>query len=86
MGLHIKRCEKISLIAANGDRMEFIGTTIIETKGNGSKATLDTIVLEAMQDDMLVSCKDLIALRAIPRSFPNTQIEECRKLGTRDPR
>ena len=73
-------------IAANGVRMEVLGTTIIEAESNNCKATLDAIVSNAVQDDMLVSCVDLIALRAIPRGFPNTEIVECRKLGTRDPR
>ena len=77
MGLKVKRGEKISLIAANGERMAVTGTAIIEAEGNRSKATLDTIVSEGIQDDMPVSCKDLIALRVIPRGFPTTQIEEC---------
>jgi len=83
MGLKVKRGEKISLIAANGVRMEVLGTTIVEAESNNCKATLDAIVSNAVQDDMLVSCVDLIALRAIPRGFPNTEIVECRKLGTR---
>ena len=75
MGLKVKRGEKISLIAANGERMAVKGTAIIEAEGNGSRATLDAIVSDAIQDDMLVSCGDLIALKVIPRGFPNTQIE-----------
>ena len=55
MGLRIKRGEKISLIAANGDRMAVEGTTVVEAEGNGSRVTLDAIVSEAVQDNMLVS-------------------------------
>ena len=86
MGLKVKRGEKISLIAANGERMAVKGTAIIEAEGNGSKATLDAIVSDEIQDDMLISYGDLIALKVIPRDFPNTQIEECRKLESRDPK
>ena len=86
MGLKVKRGEKISLIAANGERMAVKGTAIIEAEGNGSRATLDAIVSDEIQDDMLVSCGDLIALKVIPRDFPNTQIEACRKLESRDPK
>ena len=56
------------------------------SRGEQVGTTLDAIVSGAVQDDMLVSCADLITLRAIPKGFPNTQIVECRKLGTRDPK
>ena len=54
MGLKVKRGEKISLIAANGVRIEVLGTTIIEAEGNNCKATLDAIVSNAIQDLSLI--------------------------------
>ena len=71
MGLKVSKNERISLIAANGEKMPVEGTAIISAEGNKTRATLDVIVSAAIQDDMLVSCLDLIKLRAIPEGFPN---------------
>ena len=86
MGLRVSKNEKISLIAANGEKMPVEGTAIISAEGNKTRATLDVIVSAAIQDDMLVSCSDLIKLRAIPEGFPNVQIVECRKALDREPK
>ena len=86
MGLKLCKNEKINLIAANGVRMPVKGTSIVTVEGNKTRVTIDAIISEAVQDDMLVSCSDLIKLRAIPEGFPNVQIIECRQATDKEPR
>ena len=69
---------RVKLIAANGDKMKVDGTVIIQISGNETNIVTDALVSRAVQDDMLLSCADLIRLRAIPKGFPNAVVEECR--------
>ena len=47
---------------------------------------MDVLVSNAIQDKMLVSYKDLIALQIIPGGFPNTIIQKCREVTRIEPR
>ena len=58
--------------------MKVDGTVIIQISGNETDIVTDALVSRAVKDDMLLSCADLIRLRAIPKGFPNAVIEECR--------
>ena len=62
-------------MAANGERMKVDGTIKVKIEGNGIEANVNALVSEAVQDDMLLSCQDLITLKAIPRGFPNSVVE-----------
>ena len=77
-GISYKQGGKIKLVAANGNKMEVDGTIEISIEGNNIKIRTDALVSKAIQDNMLISCSDLIKLRAIPSKFPNAIVEECR--------
>ena len=47
---------------------------------------MDVLVSNAIQDEMLVSSKDLIALQIISGRFPNTIIQKCREVTRIEPR
>ena len=79
-GLKYKPGEKISLVAANGERMKVDGTIKVKIEGNGTEANVNALVSEAVQDDMLLSCQDLITLKAIPIGFPNSVVESCKQV------
>ena len=79
-GLKYQPGEKISLVAANGERMKVKGTIRVKVEGNGIEADLHALVSAAVQDDMLLSCQDLITLKAIPEGFPNSVVESCEQV------
>ena len=47
---------------------------------------MDVLVSNAIQDEMLVSYKDLITLQIIPGGFPNTIIQKCREVTRIEPK
>ena len=55
------------------------GSVKLKAKANGINVSIDALlsnaalVSNAIQDEMLVSYKDLIALQIIPGGFPNTR-------------
>ena len=51
-------------------------------EANGISADINALVSDAIQDEMLLSCTDLISLKIIPGGFPNTVIESCREITT----
>ena len=77
-GITYKEGGRIKLIAANGDKMKVDGTAMVQITGNETSIVTDALISRAVQDDMLISCADLIRLKAIPKGFPNAVIEECR--------
>ena len=56
------------------------GSVKLRAKANGINVSIDTLVSNAIQDEMLVSYKDLITLQIIPGGFPNTIIRKCREV------
>ena len=47
---------------------------------------MDVLVSNAIQDEMLVSYKDLISLQVIPGGFPNKIIQKCREVTRIEPK
>ena len=72
--------EQTLLVAANGKRMPVTGTTRLTEGANRITHKIQALVLPAITEDMLVSCKDLINLEIIPRNFPNVRIQNCRSI------
>ena len=62
------------------------GSAKIKARANGINLSMDVLVSDAIQDEMLVSYKDLITLQIIPGGFPNTIIQKCREVTRIDPR
>ena len=62
------------------------GLAKIKARANGINASMDVLVSNAIQDEMLVSYKDLITLQIIPGGFPNTIIQKCREVTRIDPK
>ena len=58
------------------------GAGKITVEANGISANINALVSDAIQDEMLLSYTDLIALRIIPGGFPNTVVEACREITT----
>ena len=58
----------------------------LKAKANGINVSIDALVSNAIQDEMLVSYKDLIALQIIPGGFPNTIIQKCREVTRIEPK
>ena len=50
--------------------MSVDGSVKLKAKANGINVPTDALVSNAIQDEMLVSYKDLIALQIIPGGFP----------------
>ena len=48
------------------------GAGEISVEANGISANINALVSDAIQDEMLLSYTDLIALKFIPEGFPNT--------------
>ena len=62
------------------------GSAKIKARANGINASMDVLVSNAIQDEMLVSYKDLITLQIIPGGFPNTITQKCREVTRIDPK
>ena len=62
------------------------GSAKIKARANGINASMDVLVSNAIQDEMLVSYKDLITLQIIPGGFPNTIIQKCREVTRIEPK
>ena len=62
------------------------GSAKVKARANGINVSMDVLVSNAIQDEMLVSYKDLIALQIIPGGFPNTIIQKCREVTRIEPR
>ena len=56
------------------------GSAKIKARANGINVSMDVLVSDAIQDEMLVSYRDLIALQIIPGGFPNTIIQNAGRL------
>ena len=54
------------------------GSVKLRAKANGINVSIDALVSNAIQDKMLVSYKDLIALQITPGGFPNTIIQKSK--------
>ena len=62
------------------------GSAKIKARANGINVSMDVLVSNAIQDEMLVRYKDLIALQIIPGGLPNTIIQKCREVTRIEPR
>ena len=62
------------------------GSVKLKAKANGINVSIDALVSSAIQDEMLVSYKDLIALQIISGGFPNTIIQKCREVTRTEPK
>ena len=60
--------------------MKVKGTIRVRAEGNGLEATVHALVSEAVQDNMLISCQDLIMLKSIPEGFLNSVVESCKQM------
>ena len=58
------------------------GAGEISVEANGITTQINTLVSDAIQDEMLLSYTDLIALKIIPGGFPNMIVEICREIST----
>ena len=58
------------------------GAGEISVEANGITTNINALVSDAIQDEMLLSYTDLIALKIIPGGFPNTIVETCREIST----
>ena len=58
------------------------GAGKITVEANGISANIKSLVSDAIQDEMLLSYTDLIALKIIPGGFPNAIVEACREITT----
>ena len=65
--------------------MSVDGSVKLKAKANGINVSIDALVSNTIQDKMLVSFKDLIALQIIPVGFPNTIIQKCREVTRIEP-
>ena len=63
------------MLTASGQRMQVDGSVKIKAEANGIYVSINALVSDAIQDKMLVSYQDLIALRIIPGGFPNTILQ-----------
>ena len=66
--------------------MSVDGSVKLKAKANGINISIDALVSNAIQDEMLVGYKDLISLRIIPGGFPNTIIQMCREVTRIEPK
>ena len=64
------------LLTASGERLTVDGSVKLKAEANGIHVSLDALVSNDIQDEMLVSYKDLISLCIIPGGFPNTIIQK----------
>ena len=74
------------LLTASGERLTVDGSVKLKAEANGIHVSLDALVSNAIQDEMLVSHKDLISLRIIPGGFLNTIIQKCREVTGIEPK
>ena len=58
------------------------GAGEIAEEANGITTNINALVSDAIQDEMLLSYTDLIALKIIPGGFPNTIVKTCREIST----
>ena len=77
-----KRQDPTILLTASGQRMCLDGAGEISVEANGITTQINTLVSDAIQDKMLLSYTDLIALKIIPGGFPNRIVETCRGIST----
>ena len=67
------------LKVADGRRLLVEGTARINcTTASGESADSRAISTSAVDEDMLISFKDLETLKCIPIGFPNTVVEQCK--------
>ena len=62
--------------------MRVDGAGGISVEANSISTDINALVSDAIQDEMLLSYTDLIALKIIPGGFPNTVFESCREITT----
>ena len=74
------------LLTASEARMPDDGSVKLRAKANGINVSIDALVSNAIQDEMLVSYKDLMALQIIPGGFPSTIIQKCREVTRIEPK
>ena len=81
-GIRFQSGDQTILLTASGQRMCVDGAGEILVEANGITTNINTLVSDAIQDEMLLSYTDLIALKIIPGGFPNTIVEACREITT----
>ena len=81
-GIRFQSGDPTILLTASGQRMRVDGAGRISVEANGISADINALVSDAIQDEMLLSYTDLIALKIIPGGFPNTVIESCPEITT----
>ena len=57
------------------------GHTKVMAEANGITANMDILISGDIQENMLVSCDDLIKLQVIPEGFPKVLIKKCRAIS-----
>ena len=57
------------------------GHTKVTAEANGVTTNMDILISDDIQENMLVSCDDLIKLQVIPEGFPNVLIKKCRAIS-----
>ena len=62
--------------------MQVDGAATIRVEANGIFTIISALVSNTVQDEMLLSYTDLIALKIIPGGFPNTIIDSCWEVTT----
>ena len=80
LNLTPKTDQNILLVTANGEEMQVDGHAKLQASSRGTTVVTDAIISPHMNEDMLISWSDLIALNRIPAGFPNTIIRTDREL------
>ena len=81
-GIRFQPGDPTILFTAIGQRMRVDGTGQISVEANGISADINALVSEAIQDEMLLSYTELIAVKIIPGGFPNTVVKSCCEITT----
>ena len=79
LNLTPKTDQNILLVTANGEEMQVDGHAKLQASSRGTTVVTDAIISPHMNEDMLISWSDLIALNRIPAGFPNTIIRTDRE-------
>ena len=73
----VMKTENVSISAANGQEMDYMGSTNIRVLSpNGHTITSTFLVSNTLLGRVIIGRGDLIALRLISKNFPNTALCE----------
>ena len=75
LGTEVMKTEDVSISAANGQEMDYMGSTNLRVLSpNGQAITSTFLVSNTLLGRVIIGRGDLIALRLISKNFPNTAL------------